>query len=48
MTTDWLDLASEAVGIEFGWRHVAGCGCRVCSGTYLRDEQPACREVEAA
>jgi len=31
-----LDRGAEAVGLEFGWRHVAGCSCRFC-----RNEQPS-------
>jgi hypothetical protein len=25
-----LDRATAMIGLEFGWRHVAGCACRLC------------------
>ena len=29
-----LDSGDEAVGLEFGWRHVAGCSCGLCRDAY--------------
>lgn len=45
-----LDGAGSAVGLEFGWRHLAGCSCRFCRSDLatLADTFPGLRTGEAS
>lgn len=36
VTIDDRRLASRAVGIEYGWRHVSDCACNICAAAGTR------------